>query len=240
VNGEVLPLAEYQAELARYQAATGAELATGEAERVLQALIDRELLAQAAYAAGFALTPEQLQERIRSLEASMGGAQALQAWMALNGYTLESFARQLEREAAAAWMRDEIAAQTPTTTEQVHARQILLYNAEEAAVALARLQAGENFAALAGEFDPTTGGELGWMPRGWLFDAALEEAAFALQPGEFSAVVQTGAGYHILQVVEREAGRLLTPQARLAWQQRALADWLAAQRAESDIRLLAP
>ncbi len=240
VNGEIIPLAAYQAELARYQAALGVELATSDRERVLNELIDQALLAQGAYAAGFAITPAQIQGRIAALEASLGGAQTLTGWMAANGFTMESFASQLEHAAAAAWMRDQVAAAVPASAEQVHTRQILHYNAEEAAAALARLNAGEDFAALAGEFDPVTGGEVGWSPRNILFDPALEEAAFALQPGEYSAVVQTSAGYHIIQVIERQADRPLAPQALLAWQQRALADWLTAQRAASDIQLLAP
>jgi peptidyl-prolyl cis-trans isomerase SurA len=71
---------------------------------------------------------------------------------------------------------------------------------------LARLRAGEDFAKVAREVSkgPTaeTGGDLGWLKRG-TFQKALEDAAFALSPGELSPVVRVGQGFHLLQAVER-------------------------------------
>ncbi len=46
---------------------------------------------------------------------------------------------------AAAWMRDQIAASVSSTAEQVHVKQILLYNEGEAQQALGLLQAGRHF-----------------------------------------------------------------------------------------------
>jgi peptidyl-prolyl cis-trans isomerase C len=133
-------------------------------------------------------------------------------------------------------MRDQIAASVPTTAEQVHVKQILLYNSEEAQQALGYLQAGADFNDLAAQYDPVTKGELGWFPRGYLLEPALEEAAFALQPGQYSGVVQTQAGFHILYMVERSPDRPLSPDALLALQQRAISDWLAQQRSTSTIQ----
>lgn len=71
---------------------------------------------------------------------------------------------------------------------------------------LARLRAGEDFAKIAREVSkgPTaeTGGDLGWLKRG-TFQKALEDAAFALAPGQVSSVVRAGPGFHVLQAVER-------------------------------------
>jgi len=52
--------------------------------------------------------------------------------------------------------------------------------------------------------NPQGGGDLGWFKRG---DVApeIEEAAFALQPGEVSPVIELGGAYHILQVIERKS-----------------------------------
>ncbi len=44
-----------------------------------------------------------------------------------------------------------------------------------------QLQAGADFATLAYRYDPLTGGDLGWFPRGVLTQPAVEEAAFSLQ-----------------------------------------------------------
>lgn len=72
---------------------------------------------------------------------------------------------------------------------------------------LKRARAGEDFAALAKEFstDPgskNAGGELGWFGRGKMVKP-FEEAAFALQPGQISEVIESDFGYHIIQVEER-------------------------------------
>jgi parvulin-like peptidyl-prolyl isomerase len=240
VNGDPITLAEYQAELGRYQAASGTELATEDQQRVFDELVDQLLLEQAAYESGFALDEAGLQQRYDALVSQLGNAQKLQEWMAANGYTQESFRQSLRRAAAAAWMRDQIAASVPLTVEQVHARQILLYNSEEAESVFAQLGAGADFAELADQYDPAAGGDLGWFPPGYLLDSKLDEAVFSLQPGAYSPIVQTGAGYHILQLLERDPQRPLEPGARLRLQFKTLNDWMATRRSQSQIQVLLP
>jgi peptidyl-prolyl cis-trans isomerase C len=46
------------------------------------------------------------------------------------------------------------------------------------------------------------GGDIGWHPRGVL-EATFEEAAFALQPGVISGVIETPYGFHLIFVEER-------------------------------------
>lgn len=70
------------------------------------------------------------------------------------------------------------------------------------------LQAGADFAALAAKVsqDPRSAareGDLGWMQPGQTF-VEFEEAAYALQPGQFSRPVLTPEGYHIILVKERK------------------------------------
>jgi len=240
VNSVEITLAHFQAELARYQQSVGTELATEDEELVIQELIDQYLLAQAAQESGFFVEEAMLQERINQLMAQLGGAEALEDWMRNNGYTQESFRQDLARSLAAAWMRDQILRQVPETAEQVHVRQILLYNSDQANEVLAQLQAGKDFATLAAQYDAITYGDLGWFPRGYLLDAKLEEVAFSLQPGEFSDVIQTHAGFHIIQVVEIDPQHPLAPQTLLVLQKQALQNWLEAERAKSQIDIFLP
>lgn len=239
VNGEGIPVAEFEAELARYRAVHPEASLEQATSAVVDSFVAELLLSQGAEAAGFRLEDEALQARLEALADQAGGPEALAAWQSEHGYTPESFRRTLRRQIQAAWMRDQIAASVPLTAEQVHVQQILLYNEEEARAVLARLQAGADFYELAFAYDPLTRGELGWFPRGYLPEPAFEEAAFALQPGQVSDILQTEAGYHIILVVERAADRPLSPDARLALQYAALDAWLDQQRQQSTI-ILAP
>jgi peptidyl-prolyl cis-trans isomerase D len=105
------------------------------------------------------------------------------------------------------------------TPEQTRARHILLRapaGASEEEIAAveeritairARIEGGEEFAALAGELseDPgskANGGDLGFFRRGQMV-GPFEDVAFALEPGTLSDVVKTDFGFHLIQVEER-------------------------------------
>ena len=239
VNGEEITQAEFEAELARYQqtqTSLGKTFIPETAKKnVMTDMVDTLLLAQGASTYGYTVDDATLQNRIDTLTSQVGGAKALAAWESANGYTDADFRDELRRQIAASWMRNRVNASVPATAEQVHVKQILLYNASEAQQVLTDLQNGAAFIDLAAQYDPMTKGDLGWFPRNYLPNHAIETAAFALQPGQNSAVIQDDAGYHILFLVERDPARTLAPDARLTLQERALQDWLAQRRSESTI-----
>lgn len=243
VNGEGLPAAEFEAELQRYIAAQTAAGRTPTAEQatqsVLNDLIAQMLLAQGAQQAGYSVDDGTLQRRIDALAAQLDSPEALPQWQAENGYTDESFRAALKRALSAAWMRDQIAAQVPPALEQVHVQQILLFDEETAQRVITRLNSGAEFDTLAAAYNPISRGDLGWFPRGYLLEPAVEQAAFALQPGDTSQVIQSSVGYHVIYIIARESARPLTPDALLALQTRAVQDWVTAQREQSAI-VLAP
>lgn len=100
--------------------------------------------------------------------------------------------------------------------EQVRARHILLRTdaertpemaAEEIGRIRARIEAGEDFATLAGELsdDPGSkarGGDLGFFGRGQMV-GEFEQAAFGAAPGELVGPVSTTFGAHLILVEER-------------------------------------
>jgi peptidyl-prolyl cis-trans isomerase C len=243
VNGEVISVAEFQAELARYKAserARGATVTDQDASKiVLEDLIAQVLLAQGAKAAGFTLTESALQSRIDALTTQLGGADKLSAWESAHGYTDASFRSALALSVEAAWMRDKIANAVPKTADQVHVQQILLYNANDAQSVLNQLKSGADFSTLAAQYDPSANGDLGWFPKGYLLDPKVEAAAFSLQVGQFSDVIQTDAGYIIIKVLERDAQHPLSPDAYLVLQDNALKAWVSQQRSQATV-VLAP
>ena len=241
VNGSGITQAEFEGELARFQAAQttlGNSVPQEEATRRVQDdLINQLLLEQGSREAGYTVDDALLQARIDSLTTRIGGVQALTTWEEQNGYTDESMRQTLRRQMAAAWMRDKIISAVPNTAEQVHVQQILLYSAEKAQTIWNELNSGSDFASLAAEIDPVTKGELGWFPRHYLPDVQIEEAAFALQPGQYSPVIETIAGYSILMLLAKEPDHLLSPDALLTLQTLALENWLKDRRRNSTITL---
>ncbi len=72
---------------------------------------------------------------------------------------------------------------------------------------LKQLQGGADFATLAkaNSDDPgskNNGGDLGWFGRGKMVPS-FDDAAFSLQPGELSGIVESNYGFHIIKVEQQ-------------------------------------
>jgi peptidyl-prolyl cis-trans isomerase C len=244
VNDEGIPVTEYQADLTRLQQAQSAQGITASAEdqsnQVIENFTDQLLLAEAATQGGFTLDDATLQSRIDALVSKLGGAEKFSAWESSNGYTDESFRAALSLEIRADWERDQIINSVPETADQVHALQILVQDMVNAQSLLTQLKNGADFATLASTLDPTTGGDLGWFPQGYLTQPDVETAAFALQPGQYSDVIKSDLGYHIIYVVERDANHPLSVDARRALQEAKLKQWLADQKTSATIVITLP
>lgn len=95
-------------------------------------------------------------------------------------------------------------------SEQRQAAHILIEGDDDAAKKKieeikARIDAGEDFAALAKEFsqDPgsaANGGDLGYAGQG-VYDPAFEEALYALKPDQVSQPVHTAFGWHLIKLL---------------------------------------
>jgi parvulin-like peptidyl-prolyl isomerase len=242
VNGQDILLASYERELARCQAGlavSGQDPSTCP-QAVLENLVEQALVEQAAGAAGLIVTDMEVDAAIVEITTELGGPGALEVWLQANGYAPVEFRQALQADLLRARLAEQVAV-VSETAEQVHARAILVPAEDTAQFVLGQVQAGADFAALALQYSRdlssrAAGGDLGWFPRGLLAVPEVEEAAFALQPGETSGVIASALGYHIVQVVEREPARALSPAASQALRAAAYAEWLEARLAEADVQ----
>ena len=244
VNGEGVWLEEYQAGMQQIQHAQselGINLSVEEASnRVIEDLVQTTLLTQAAYQNGYAEDEQSINQKIAELTEGLGGTDAFNSWLSQNGYTNEIFLHAFKKAEAAGWQIDLIISSVSLTAEQIHARQIISTSRENIDEAYNQLENGYDFLTLAKLYDPLTGGDLGWFPRGYLLQPLLEDAAFNLDVGSYSSIIETSSGFHIVYVIAREAEHPLSQDALLTMQDNAIKRWMDEKVLSSTIELFVP
>jgi peptidyl-prolyl cis-trans isomerase C len=242
VNGQPIYLADYERELGRYEAsllsrgidpnsAEGQENLAQARAWVLNVMIEQVLTEQAAAVEGVVVSDAEVDAYMQEMILENGGEESFLAKLAEWGETYEDAWQEVRAQLIGMAMTDRIIEGVPTAAEHVHARHILVDTPQEGERLLAQLQAGADFATLARAYSQDTstresGGDLGFFPRGILVAPEVEEVAFALQPGQFSGVVNSALGYHIVQIVERDPDRPVGPENLRLLQDRAVQEWI--------------
>jgi len=245
VNGQYIFLADYEQRVTQYEEALfeqGIDPNTEEGQGylrearqdVLEGMIDTALIEQEATALGVTLTNEELEAQVQSDIDTYGGEAAFEEWLQVTGLTRDDYSEMLRQSMISQRVLEVVTADVGAEAEQVHVRHIMVESEEAALEIQTLLQGGADFVTLARErsMDLATkdnGGDLGWFPRGFVA-VELENAAFGLQPGQISAAIQLGEGYHIIQLVEREAAYPLSPEMQLDLRWAIFEEWLAGKR----------
>ncbi|MBN1264824.1 MAG: peptidylprolyl isomerase [Anaerolineales bacterium] len=247
IYGEPILLADYLAEIARFedaQAELGIDLASLEAypALVLDALIEQRLLAEGARGDGLSISTEELEQIYQQILVDQGGEAAFSAWLEANHYQEGTFLAALEEDLLAGRMVEQITAGVGQNTEQVHARHILVSDRDLAESLQQQLQSGGDFASLAAQYSQDfstriNGGDLGWFARGTLTMPSVEEAAFSLELNVISDVLQSDLGYHLLEVLEKEE-RELSPQSWQYLREQAVLDWLEQAKENAGVEVV--
>jgi foldase protein PrsA len=254
VNGEEISTARYKEELENALYSVTAQYAVDWndpqngallpmfQEQVLDQIIDLVLLKQLADEEGITATTEDVEAEIESVKAQIDQDGSFADW--------DSFlaANNLTDDQVRSLVADQLLVQALTEShggssmvEQVHASHILVETEETGQEVLDKLEAGEEFSDLASEYstDPGSkdqGGDLGWFPSGMMVPE-FEEAAFDLEPGEISGLVQSDFGYHIIQVHGKEE-REMDQDVFAQVQQQQFAAWFESQQTAADIERL--
>jgi foldase protein PrsA len=152
----------------------------------------------------------------------------LQQEVARSELSESEYRKMAEASVLSEKLRAEFEKQAPKTAESMHYRQILVSSDAKAQEVRSKLDAGEDFAALAAKesLDSATkdnGGDVGWVPKGAL-DASLEELIFPLNPNE-ATTIPVAQGVYIIEMVEKGDHEVVdTQKSSLAL--RAFQDWV--------------
>lgn len=255
VNGEGITMAEFERQVASYEAtmsASGQNLSSDEGQTalaearkwVLDMRIELLLINQAAAREGVTVSAEEIDAAVSGLISDIGQS-ALEERLAQEGLTLDQMRQELQKEMVASRMIELVITAIPSRTEHINARHILLATREEADRVLSQLRTGADFATLAQRYSQDSytrdrGGDLGYVPRGILTAPEVEVAAFALQPGQLSEVIFSALGYHIVQVVDRVPDREVSAENLRLLRDRSVREWLDSLRQQADIQVFVP
>lgn len=193
--------------------------------RVLDDLIDHELLLRAAERAKIRLTDQEVERAVLRLRADYPG-DTFDKLLVDQQLTPAALREQIrEKMVVERLFADEVFARIPITDEevdrwlaehaaeldrpeQVRALQIVVKTEAEARRLKDELRAGADFSELARRYslspDARVGGDLGFFARDQM-PPPFGEVCFALQPGRVSDVVGSPYGFHLFRVVERRA-----------------------------------
>lgn len=187
----------------------------------LDIMISNEIIRQEADKADIKITQEELDAELVEYEENYGGAEGLAAAIEGSGLTMEDLENEMKTflkiekligpdieitdEAIETYFKENKESLGQSAT--VEASHILTETKEQADEVAKKLADGSDFAELAAEYSIDTataenGGELGSFGTGEMAPA-FEEAAFAMEPEEISAPVETEFGFHIIKVTDK-------------------------------------
>jgi foldase protein PrsA len=224
VNGD--PITKEELYTAMYE-----EFAGGQTfgERTLEQLIQRKLVEQEAKKQNISFSDAEVEakidEELEKWKQDFGSEEQFELLLNQSGMTLEQLKESLKKELPFSMMLEKLFEDQIEITdeeiadyyeqyqhlfqepEQVRASHILVDDEKKAQDLLAQLREGADFATLASEHsqDESTaknGGDLGYFERGQMVEA-FESAAFSMEVGEISDVVESEYGYHIILVTDK-------------------------------------
>ena len=233
VNSEVLSRADFEGELAReLQAMEGDPQATPEQidpfkKTLLQTMIERTVLLQAAKAVNVAVTTDEVDRRVLRLSSDYP-AEGFDEALARGQISVTELKRKTAAQLTIEKLFQEHVYPRVAVTEeeirlyfdehggelqepeQVHCQQIVVKGLDEIKRIQTQVRNGKKFSDLARRYslsaDAKVGGDLGFFPRG-VMPPQFDEVVFRLQVGQVSDVVTTDFGFHLFKVLEKKPAR---------------------------------
>ncbi|MDP2729512.1 MAG: peptidylprolyl isomerase [Dehalococcoidales bacterium] len=224
------------------------KLEGGDPVAMLRTLTQEQLVKPGALRYGIEVTTEDITQGLRRI-ASGGSANEtisdteFRAWLRQTtndtGFSEKELRDLIATRLMTARLQEYLAERMPTVAEQAHVHAILVATEKEAEQVKARLDAGEDFAALAREVSVDensgeNGGDLGWVIRG-ILEPQVDYEVWAMSPGNVSDPIlyydpsdpeaMAPVGYYILKVSERSDAREVDEKYLPVLESRLLGDW---------------
>lgn len=197
--------------------------------QILSQLVVSELLDQWAEDLSVEASKSDVEEERADLIEQLGGQEAFDQAVTESGLSPEDIELQLRQRVLQSKISEAVAGDVEVTDAEIQAyydenaatqygesavaRHILVEDEAKAEDLRQQLDDGADFAELAAEHSTDTGsaeqgGELPQFGRGQMVPE-FEEAVFAAKPGEVVGPVQSEFGFHIIEVMELNAGQEL-------------------------------
>lgn len=189
-------------------------------EKVLNELIEEELVLQEAKAKGIIISDGEVEQIINVIKSRFASEEKFGLEVGTQGMTISEFKEKIKEKLLRERIKDvELKSRLKLTQAEfdnfckdygvkVHAQHILIKTEKEALDILHQAQAGADFTQLATKYSlcPSRqmGGDLGFFGRGQMV-CEFEDAAFAMnKEGQLSGVVKTKFGYHLIRFIAKK------------------------------------
>jgi foldase protein PrsA len=223
--------------------------------QAVEQLITERLVDREASKANIEVTDADLNAEIDRIKANFPDDDTFNQQLMAAGYTLEALKAQLvsqvkltklvepqveltDADLQTYYDQNKASYETP---EQVRASHILVETREEAEEILTKIKGGSDFAELAKEHSKdgsaAQGGDLNYFGKGQMVPA-FEEAAFALEVGGVSDIVESQYGFHIIKLTDKKAPATATFEEKKEEIRETLFEQKVAERTQSYIEEL--
>jgi foldase protein PrsA len=194
--------------------------------RVVNYLVQLQLVDQKAAQLKLTVTPKEIQDRLDTIYQSYGGQKKVEALLKKQGMTLQDLQDQLRDSMLMQKVQATVFQNVKVTPQQIQAyykshaqsfhqpvsrmtRHILLKTkaqAEKVRALLVRNNTDANWAKLAKKYSQdagtkNSGGDLGAVTQGQMV-APFDKATFSLKVGQISQPVKSTYGWHIIEVTK--------------------------------------
>jgi len=188
--------------------------------KILENLIERELIFQAARTRGLTISEEEFDARLNAVKSEYESLADFNAMMGKRGIKGPAFRRELRaqmlldklveqigkvtEEDARAYYDDHLGVYQAPERRHVHA--IIAEDAEEAYQARQQVAGGADFDTVAADIGTEMAGDWEWLKKGDLRNPLIRETTFSLKPGDVSNPIFVDDQYYVLWVEEVRAG----------------------------------